>query len=469
MLFGYGFGATNPFVTQTANTALVTGGGGGAASSHAGGFSLTPHTWQDVVIESNPSRGMTVQQWEAALATWRANVAATAAPLGACDPGALTDLGTSCYYGRYTPIVSWNPLDPVELLPPGVFAVYGVPFGAYEIANGKFVRTLVPTAQQRRELEWAVIRASQIRLFGHPNKQTRIDQRFLDDGSVMATLRERFGLGSGPALLPKLSVDALLELVPDVMLFSINFQRNSIQPTPDERTKEGGFYAWIARGGYPLSRGVVTGRTATDGALGLQFCGGFECACPSSGANAGFPSCMPMGFTKNGIGEAKPGEGSFHPYVTIPQDKVRSDVQLSLVHNDPAWISKVGNIGKKILDELFGVFCANQEFTKEKLGTMMKEKCMTAAGQPCTKGSPGCICTSPTSTQQASVGVFNAAMQMGCASWAKGNLPDPITNLPPVAPPPAPEPMPWYMRIPWWAVAIVGAGAGAAAFSHRSK
>lgn len=460
-----GLGAVNPFVTGAANTSLVQTGGGGAASSHAGGFSITPHTWQEIVIESNPIRGMDGAQWNATLAAWRANVAAAAAPLGGCDPAALTDGGTSCYYGRFTPIVSWNPLDPVELLPPGVFAVYGVPFGAYEIANGTFTRTAVPTSRQRRDLEWAVIHASQVRLFGNEDKQTRIDQRFLDDGLIADTLRRK---QISLATLPRLSVDAVIELVPDVMVFSINFERNPVQPTPSERTQEGGFYAWIARGGYPLSRAVVTGRVATSAPIGLQFCGGFECACPSSGANAGFPSCVPMGFTKSGVGEAKPGEGAFYPYVTIPQDAVRPDVQLSLVHDDPAWISKVGNIGQKVLNELFGVFCANQGFTKEKLASMMKERCVDASGKTCTKGAPGCVCTTPGSTQQASVGLFNAAMQMGCASWAKGNLPDPIVNLPPVAPPPASPEIPWYARIPWWLVSMGGLVAGAAAFSRRS-
>lgn len=468
MLIRRGLGAVNPFVTGAANTALVQSGGGGAASSHAGGFSITPHTWQQVVIESNPIRGMDGPQWESTLAAWRANVAAAASVLGGCDPGALTDGGTSCYYGRFTPLVSWNPLDPVELLPPGIFSVYGVPFGAYEIQGGKFVRTTVPTSRQRRDMEWAVIHASQVHLFGNPSRQTRIDQRFLDDGLIMTALRRVYGFTKAPALLPRLSVNAVIDLVPDVMLFSINFERNPVQPTPTERTDEGGFYAWVARGGYPLSRAVVTGRLATSAAIGLQFCGGFECACPSSGANAGFPSCVPMGFTKNGIGEAKPGEGAFHPYVTIPQDKVRSDVQLSLVHDDPAWISKVGNIGAKILNELFGVFCANQGFTQEKLTSMMKERCVNAQGKTCVKGTPGCVCTTPGATQQASVGLFNAAMQMGCASWAKGNLPDAIVNLPPVAPPPDPDAIPWYARVPWWAVSIGGLVVGAAAFSRRS-
>lgn len=461
-----GLGATNPFVTQAANTSLVNTGGGGAESSHAGGFSLTPHTWQEVVIESNPIRGMNAEQWNATLTNWRMAVAVAAAPLGSCDPAAITDGGTSCYYGRYTPLASWNPLDPVDLLPPGVFAVYGVPFAAPEIQSGRFIRTLAPTPRQRRDLEWAVIRASQIRLFGHPDKQTRIDQRFLDDGLIWDVLRRQ---GLPKSVLPQLSVNAVAELVPDMMLFSINFERNPIQPTPTERTGEGGFYAWIARGGYPLSKDVVTGRVATDAAIGIQFCAGFECACPSTGANAGFPSCVPMGFNKSGVGTPSPGEGSFHPFVTIPQDRVRSDVQLSLVHDDPAWIAKVGNIGQKILDEVFSVFCANQDFTKEKLASMMKERCATAQGKPCNKGAPGCVCTSPSSTQQASVGAFNAVMQMGCESWAKGGLPDPITNLPPVAPPPSPEPPPWYTRIPLWAVALLGVGAGAAAFSRRSS
>jgi hypothetical protein len=172
-----------------------------------------------------------------------------------------------------------------------------------------------------------------------------------------------------------------------------------------------------------------------------------------------------MGFNKDGVGEPRPGEGSFHPYVTIPQDAVRADVQLSLVHDDPSWIAKVGNIGAKILNEIVGVFCANQGFVKEKLVAMVTERCTTADGKACTKGTPGCVCTKPTNTQQAGVGLFNGMMQKGCESWAGGNLPDPLQNLPPVAPPPVP---PAPSKIPWWLVVSGGLVVGAAAFSRRS-
>src|SRR5262249_48265454 len=159
---GLGAGHFNP--NETANTALVrdeSGNSGGVQSSHAGGFSITQHTWQQVVMESNPlvairGGGLTQAQYDAAVVAWRSNVITAAAPPGLCNRLAVTDGGTTCYYGVFTPLISWNPFDPVELLPPGVFAVYGVPFGAYEITEGKFIRTTVPTSVQRRQLEWAV-------------------------------------------------------------------------------------------------------------------------------------------------------------------------------------------------------------------------------------------------------------------------------------------------------------------------
>ncbi len=471
-----GLGAINPIFSTAANIPLVQGGqsqqGGSAGTyseEHAGGFSITQFTWQQVVIESNPIRGASAAEWDAKLAYWRNAVATVAASsLAPCDPGALTDGGTSCYYGRYTPLVSWNPDDAPELLPPGVFAVYSVPFGVYEMQDGKFVRAFVPSAQQRRDMEWAVIHGSQVRLFGNASKQTRIDARFLDDGYVIAQLKKLVAPVGGNAreLMARLSVDQMIAAVPDMMLFSINFLRNSIQPTPEERTSEGGFYAWIARGGFPLSKAVVTGQAPTSDAIGIQFCTGFECACPSGGANAGFPSCVPAGFNSSGVGSS-PSEGSFHPYVRIPQDAVKSDVQLSLVHNDPSWITKFGNIGAKVMQEIAGAFCANQGFTQEYLQNQMKPKYIDAAGKACTKGAPGCKEVKPSSSVQGGVGVFNAGMKLWCDGWGAQNLPDPMQSLPPVAPP-APIGAPFL--IPMWVVGVLGVlGGAAAAYSRRSS
>lgn len=450
----------NPAVTATANTGLYTNNGAASGGTwspeHAGGFSITQHHWLQVFDESNPGirPGSGVDR-ATYLAAFNNAVRALTAQLPTCPAESLTDKGGSCYFGRFTPLTSWNSRpEEVGLLPPGVFALYAVPFGVHEMKDGRFTKTLVPSPQQRRELEWMVIIASQKRLFG--SHGTRFQNRplfgeaLIDSCIKKAIGQTAYGVSTGvPGFADKykkgLSVDDVLSVCPDVMLFSINLTRNSLQPTPAERTGVNGWYNWIARGGYPLSRAIVTGQAPVSDPVGIQFCNGLLCSCPAAVAlcdgctpMTSFPSCVPAGLNKDGPGEARVGEGAFYPYIAIPQDAVKPDIQISLVHDDPSWIERFGNAAAGFMNKLFGFMCANQDYSKAYLESLNKPTYINAAGQPCTKDSPGCIEKAPSPTSTASTGIVNAYMSAVCATWNKSNLPDPLLSLPPVAPIPVP-------------------------------
>lgn len=491
LLFGLGSAASQAAMQSTYNTSLVHGGTGTVADpKHAGGFTIQQHTWDQVINEIYPGwlsdYHFKTNISETLLIEWRERVRAKAATLPGCPAGSITDNGASCYFGRYTPLTTWNVNDPVEFLPPGVFAVYAIPFSADELKNGRFTRTLVPSPIQRRDAEWAIIRMSGARLFGKPvpivGRPVFGDTNGLIWKSINAFKKAGSitfpGSGSTATITaPQIraiaehpSVDQMLAMCPDIMLFSINFQRNPIQPTQAERTQADGWQSWLGRGGYPLSRAVVTGRSPTaTGALGIQFCEGLSCACPST-ANNGFPSCKPAGFTRDGIGHAS-GEGAFHPYIAIPQDAVKPELQLTLVHDDPAWIQKIGLLGEKFMRLLGDAACANQGYTKQQMAAQAAaEQCVDAAKKPCAKGSPGCVCTKPSASQQgaqisANV-IYDVAMAKFCPGWIMDGMPPPV--LPDVDPnPPVPPPPSIFSKIPWWLVVLGGVGVGAYAFSRK--
>jgi hypothetical protein len=372
MLFVTGLGLINPALLSTTSgiTALKTGA---ASTGAAPGYTIKQHTLYQVWREMFPpdfgwfsakgvtpvtmTGGTTDPAVSAARAdAWRAKVRAAAAASGMpqCPAGAVTDNGASCYYGRGAAGQYVEEADgKIQLLPPGTFHVDGVIFGVSDMVNGRFSKAFKPTATQRKLIEWSVIRRSAQRILGE--NATR----------ALAPFGGKVSSDGNP------SVDTVLARVPEIALFWVNFDRNPIQPTPTERTQPGGWKAWISRGGYPLSREVLTGKVSvSEGALGIEFCSSIMCQCPTSQGKesgtgraitvGGFPACVPMGFTKDGIGKAE-NEGSFWPYVAVHQGVNDPIFELTLVHDNPAWITKFGSAAHIWMDKLVGAACTAKQ------------------------------------------------------------------------------------------------------------
>lgn len=281
---------------------------------------------------------------------WRAKVRAAAAASGMpqCPAGAVTDNGGSCYYGRAAMGAYLEEADKsISLLPPGTFHTYGVIFGAPEYVNGRFSKSFKPNATQRKYLEWAAIYRSAERILGA--KATR----------ALPTYGGKVSSDGNP------SVDQVLARVPEIALYWVNFDRNPLQPTPTERTQPGGWAAWIAKGGYPLSRDVLSGKASLSGnALGIEFCSSILCQCPTSMGKepgtgreiviGGFPSCVPMGFG----GEGAAAGSAFWPFLSVSQTVGDpAPFSFTLVHDDKSWIEQLGVSLQSWMDKLVGGAC----------------------------------------------------------------------------------------------------------------
>lgn len=484
LVFRGGLGAFKP--SDVANTAAAQGKTPTTVeSSHAGTFVIKEHHWTEAYYWGTAARfGMSAYQLARVLsdpASWAAflgelNVRRTAAGAGLpiCPSGAITDGGASCYFDPMEPFILSE--GQFALLPPLTFQAFNIPFPINALQGDRYTYNAPVTKSQRALLEAAIVRRSQARFFGRDGYDNPNQRTVYGDAEIARRLREiSMGRMLFDGINPSVnfdeinpSVDEMLTLMPDMMLFSINFELNPIQPTPTERTQKGGWRAWITRGGYPLSRVVVTGKEPCSDALGMSFCKSLLCQCPSiptDRAPTAFPhpSCLSEGVdTLTG----KTGSG-FWPYVSIPQDKVRPEVQLSLVFNEAGALKKFAEAMAKVFTALAGAMCANQGIAQNAVAAASnKEMCVDQSGKACTKGAPGCVCNKPPIEGQIGAGVFNGAMSLWCQGWLSENLPNPVDSMPVVDPPPPAE-----AGKPWWA--IVGAGlligAGAVAFMGPTK
>ncbi len=488
LVFRGGLNAPKP--SDVANTAAAQGKTPPTVeSSHAGTFTIKEHAWQQAYVAALAVReGMTPDQYiqtlndpaayQAMFARQKEQLAIAGAGLPGCPTGAYTDAGTTCYFRRFEPYI-FGENGQVALLPPLVFAAFNIPIAISELKGDRFTFNAPPTKTQRLLLERAIIVRSQKRVFGSRAGENRNYPMGVNnvlgttDGPLMKAIGARYNSPIAAKLATialKLSVNDVLGMMPDIMLFSINFETNPIQPTPSERTQEGGWRAWLSRGGYPLSRVVVTGKEPASDPIAFSFCKSLLCQCQTSGvnqygiANTPHPSCLSESIDTL-IGKTG---GGFWPYISIPQDAKRPEVALSLVFNEAAWITKLGEKMASVLKAIAGAMCANQGIAQSAVASAAnKEICADASGKACTKGTPGCKCNKPPIEGQIGAGVFNGGMALWCQGWLGENLPDPIESLPvPDPPPPAED-----TSKPWWA--IVGAGlllgAGAVAFMGPNK
>jgi hypothetical protein len=446
MLLFHGLGtlpALNPAMRASAN--LPGAANAGVSTGKAPGFGLDQWTYRRLYEDVFGPPNQTAEQGKAAADYTRARKAALATGLPSC-PAESVDKARhgyqTCYGARVDPTVGgWKPNEPLGLLLPGTFSMYGALFTPDDLKGGRFTKTVVPDEVGRREAEWGLIRGSLRRLHGgsFDNKITNPNARVLvggDDGLIMQGLRVKYAPSASAALINKLalklSVQQVLDAVPDMTLFAVNLRRNPVQPTPAQRTGEGGWAAWLAAGGYPLSRSVLAGQKPVSYGVVIQFCEGLLCRCPTSGQ----PACVPQVFNKKGVGPSDDGV-SWFPFIGLSPDVGNPAITVTLVYDDPAWITKYGTkLGRAIFDTIGELLCGNQPAAQAQIQKMAAELCVTSTGQPCTKGTPGCVCTKPPAVAQASVAAAQGITAKWCSTWQKDQQP---RVYPPVVPPPPPQ------------------------------
>jgi hypothetical protein len=500
----------NPAMYQSFNYAMVHGQGTEAPAVYdpsVGGYSINQHRFEQIFEEMNPG-------WyaEAALAktdpaaaqaagvaraeAWREKARALARGLPPCPAGSITDGGASCYYGRGGATLTTNDVhDPWGLIMPGTFVMYGVPFTPKDYKDGRITRVLKPDKLQRKMLEHAVIRASLIHLFGYPNRAMNpITRMLVGDGHIRDSMRA-FLMKKGATSVSQdqleqlgktVSVDGMMEMVPDIRLFLVNFDRNPIQPDR-WRTTAGGWMEWIRNGGYPLSYGVAHAQVSiSEGAMNPEMCESILCQCPPSViktpwdgdgeatmAAGGQPSCVPVTLSKAaGVGE----QGDWRPYVAIYQDMANPLWEFSLVYQDAAWYKKAAEFLAEWMTKLGKLYCGIvAPAAKAQLTKTQADVCTNAQGQACARGTPGCTCQAAPNASTASAANTNlyaqAAMQVHggmCADWLKEyTTPPPMPDPQPMFPPPPPEPQ--GFKVTPLMIAIGVAGLGAAVLLTRKK
>jgi len=457
-----GLAAVNPLIRSYAAPIATTQPAVSTGASP--GFSITQHHFLQIYDEAYP--GVRDGKASEYSARYREQVAALATSLPPCPEEARTDGGTQCYNAFYAPLSTPSGNGP-ELLAPGTFEVYGVPFTPAELSNGKLVRTLKPTPEQRKRLELTVIRGSLEHLFGDPNSvMNPIRRPLVGSGAIRKVLLGR-GIMNPESFAAEASVDTMIAVAPFIKLYALNFVRNPLQPTPAQRTQPGGWKSWIESGGYPLSDGVIHGKTRVDGARPLQFCASILCACPNAALTGGAaaPSCKP------GVLKVDGRVANFYPYVSVYQDLANPYFSVTLVYDEPAWITKVGEAAAGVMQKLAGLTCANAGMAQAQMAAML-ETYRTADGRSCAKGSAGCFKVQPSATTTGSVSLFNAYMSRWCAEWAK--------EYAPKLPLPAPEPLPppdqqhelpekeGLTRGQWIALGLAGLAVGAM-FTKRRR
>jgi hypothetical protein len=500
----------NPALYQSFDYAMVHGQGASAPAVYdpsVGGYSINQHRFEQIFEQMNPgwyaeaalmkTDPAAAQAAGAARAeAWREKARTLARGLPPCPAGSITDDGASCYHGRGGATLTTNDVrDPWGLIMPGTFVMYGVPFTPKDYKDGRITRVFKPDALQRKLLEHAVIRASLIHLFGYPNRAMNpITRMLVGDGHIRDSMRA-FLMKKGATSVSQdqleqlgktVSVDGMMEMVPDIKLFLVNFDRNPIQPDR-WRTVTGGWMEWIRNGGYPLSYGVAHAKVAISDGANPEMCESILCQCPPSMiktpwdgdgeatmAVGGQPSCVPVALTKAaGAGES----GYWRPYVAIYQDMANPLWEFTLVYKDPAWYTKAAEFLGKWMTKLGMLYCGLVvPEAKKQMAKTQADVCTNAQGKACARGTPGCVCqaaTTASTTSAANTNIYAmAAMAIhgeSCKSWLAQEIPTPPLPPPdplPMFPPPPPSP---GFKVTPMMIALGVAGLGAAALLTRKR
>lgn len=357
-----------------------------------------------------------------------------------CPPSSIGVVGgKGCYNG--------GPSNPTELVP-GAFQMLGVPFNVGEIGLSKtsrFDRTFTPNTEQRLQIEYAV--AARSREVAQSVIEAAVAR---ESGSTSASVIK--------GIAKKLSINQVRSLVPDLVMSAFNLSILPPPPTASEMSSEGGYAAWISRGGWPIYTPVIHGQAQVWGELVSPLpCASISCRC---GADP-WPACIKMGL---------PGDehGGWNVFIAIDQAAPWT-FHMGIAHQDPGWITKVGNTLAEYMTKLGNVFCSGQPVIKSQMASVLTEKCVDKNGKPCTKGAAGCTCIKPSAATTGSVGLANFVASKWCAGWAAEQVVyDPSTAIPPTPDQPAlPPSFINALPIPLWVIGALGVLGGAVWFSRR--
>lgn len=437
-------------------------------------FAIKQHTWAQIdELSRNPPYDSQAYKDDRAI---------VASGLPQCSAESIDSKTNSCW-GRDAFL--WDGPGTGSIMTPGTFSLWGIPINAASTQGGRFSKVFVPTAYQRQMIEVQMIRESQKAIMGRHGLRLP-DQRVLvgeisgpliggNSGSLAPAIRAFIANTShvatmyiGQALVDgvaeKLSVKQVMDLVPDIAIYWINFEYNPVQPTTLEMTSEGGWASWIRRGGYPLSRALLTGQAQFKSNMTLGVVAGPACVCTTSGAIV----APDAGLTKDGFrfsdGNTSQASIAWDMYVSIYQDVNNPLFEISLYWDDKAWITKLGERAADFMGKLGRLLCDVSPVVQQQVSYSVSEKCAdVTTGKPCTKGAQNCRCIKPPSYVQADAAVFNAAMSAWCPAWQSQTTAHPQPQPQPQTPPP--EIPAW--KPPWWMIVGGGVLIGGALFARK--
>jgi hypothetical protein len=309
------------------------------------------------------------------------------------------------------------------MYPLGTFIVLGVPFNVQEhyaeIQDHHVTQSFVPDQDQRLRIVKALIDSS----MSNPNL------------ALYA--------GAGRFSTPP-SIVSVMQHMPEMTLLDEGTGTTPLQPTDDEFNKDGGYDAWVARGGFFFDTNLTRGKkpfTESQRLWGQAYC---RCGTdPAMQLVNG--SGQPWEFT---IDTTKP------TWILKGEPKDRSAAQ--------AILGTLASIMKALSEAICAAVSANQLPAIEQ--RLTSELCVdVTTNQSCKKGaSSSCICTKPSNAQQAAMGTFNFAAQQICArqDWSTPPIVKPPGGTPQIFAPPAP-------KIPWWLIVLASGVGGAVLFAKK--
>lgn len=223
---------------------------------------------------------------------------------------------------------------------PGIFTFYNVPFFVGEVINnGEFARNFTPSDDQRIFIEYAIIQTSAKSI---NDAITNAATAMSSAGSVSTGVASTIGRQTVNSIITQLSIQDAQKLVPDFQYNRPGFHNLPIQPTAAELTNSGGYNAWLARGGFPISEQVAAGHVAIGGGY-ISVNTVMPCDC----GNGYIGKIMGL-LTDTGVQVGGNSDNSWwQARAAVSTDG--SSIYLQLNHEDPTWWQRVG-------DALLGAF-----------------------------------------------------------------------------------------------------------------
>lgn len=348
-----------------------------------------------------------------------------------CSPDSV--IGTQIYAGKADCYNSAGIGE--ENFIPGAWSMWGVPFSITDLKDGRITKTFYPTQAQRNAIEGLVIAKSIKNYGGNPRHHP-----WSVNSDVDGTIEDVLGMAIDHSMRYELA----------------NFSLNPISPTYNELTKDSnGFSNWVKRGGYPIDVEFTNATRPIVEAANIQICKSILCNCD------GRLACI-----RENLGG--PNGHGWDVYLSIFQTAPWT-FTLTLIPHEVSWITEVGEFMAGVVIDLGKMFCGNKDVAKQQIAAAMAEKCITAKNVACTKGTPGCVCSTPPDYINTSVNVSNGIATKFCDEWMKEYTDRPPWTPPtPLNPPRYPTgPIASGIKVPWWAVVVGGLTIGAFLFSRK--